>query len=328
MKGFASSTRHRRSARSRTCGWLWLTGLRRGGVNHFPALSRPPESSRSRWDRAPLPTPLFRLGVPTHAVANREVALRRGGERRSRAMGDLRRSPSSRAPGAGVNHLALRIASFQRQWLPKAYGFANSGKREPSVFPTPPGHVSVRNTVLLGVRSGQFCELWCSLVNREGSRQPARQAPGSGTAKPGAVVPRRGSRWACPVSATRLRCSRPRVRNQGSERGSLSHRSSPPGMREAAVSRSPLRAVRGIPVHCPIRSARGRWRKPEWIYRRPARRHCADTQGRWHRPVPPLRLRQEERQMERWLGRPPRRPLPQEWRLSMRIPRMGRVQER
>ncbi len=66
-------------------GRLWLTDCRRGGVNHYRGLTETPESSRARRLRAPLPTPLFRLGVPTLTVAN----LERGSELHVAAGGGL-----------------------------------------------------------------------------------------------------------------------------------------------------------------------------------------------------------------------------------------------
>ena len=147
-------------------GWLWLTDSRRVGVNHSRGFTEMLREFEIPSGSVPIPTPLFRPGVPTLAGANRESPLGQDGERRSWAVGNLRRSSWSRAPGAGVHHLALRVASHERQWLPDPNGFANSEKREQSALTVAPGHVSFRRSVPLGVRAERFCELWRSLVNR------------------------------------------------------------------------------------------------------------------------------------------------------------------
>ncbi len=102
--------------------------------------------------------PVLAWGTHLHRCEPRVRAMPVGRARWG-TCGDL-------SSGAPVNQSAAKVASYQRQWLPDPNAFANSEKREQSAFPIPSGHVSVRKTVLLGVRSKRYCELWESLVNR------------------------------------------------------------------------------------------------------------------------------------------------------------------
>ena len=70
------------------------------------------------------------------------------------------------AISAPVDQPTPRVASRKRQWLSDPNSLANSGKREQSAFLVRPGHVSVRRSVRLGVRSQRARELSCSVVNR------------------------------------------------------------------------------------------------------------------------------------------------------------------
>jgi hypothetical protein len=115
-------------------------------------------------------TPQSCLGGPTLAAANIERAVKQDDARSSRPVGDLRRSSRPRAPGAGVNHRTLPVASPAGEWLPRPYGIANL--------------LYVRNCVLVGGEQDANMEprelpgrIAADLSQAQLRQKPARSGP-------------------------------------------------------------------------------------------------------------------------------------------------------
>ena len=97
----------------------WLTASPGRGVNRSRCATETTREFESPSRSVSRSTSQVRVGESTLTVANGESAIERDIARRSRAVGDLQRSPRSRASGAGVNHRALRVAFNRRRWLPE-----------------------------------------------------------------------------------------------------------------------------------------------------------------------------------------------------------------
>ncbi len=151
-------------------GGLWLTPRCPSVLTTYRDTQRVRDFVRVGTDPNP---PVFAWGTHSHDCEQRVRAITVGRAR----WGTCGDQPSD----SPVNQFAPKVAFYRRRWLPDPNAFANFEKREQSAFSIPPRHVSVRKTVLLGVRSKRFCELWGSLVNRGRYGHLACQPPGSGS---------------------------------------------------------------------------------------------------------------------------------------------------
>jgi len=83
------------------------------GVNHFPALSRPKESSRARRLRGPVQTPRCGPGVPRSPLRTESTAWL------DAPSASAYRSGSAVDRAAAVDRPPGSVAYSSRQWLPE-----------------------------------------------------------------------------------------------------------------------------------------------------------------------------------------------------------------